>query len=243
MAHPFLHRLLDTFLPRYCVVCQARLQSNERALCITCLTQLPRPSLPSCEDNEVARRLWSEVPIARAAVLCYYLKQSETRRLFEAMKYQDRIDLCHNMGQVLASTLLPQGFFRDIEVILPIPLSRQRLRQRGYNQAAYIARGISRATGIPLDTHTLWRQTDNASQTTLARNERRENVKDIFALRQPSLLGRGNASLPAWEGKHLLLVDDIITTGATLSSAAATLQRAFPHATFSVAAIGLTHEE
>ena len=120
------------------------------------------------------------------------------------------------MGRMMAEELKATSFFDGIDLIVPIPLSRKKERQRGYNQSEWIAWGISEATGIPTDTTSVVRTKSNPSQTTLDHRQRRENVRDIFAVRHPGSL----------EGRHILLVDDVITTGATMLSCAETIARA-----------------
>lgn len=227
---PMLRQLLDLLLPRHCGICEERLNGNEDKICISCLTTLIHPTLLDNVDNEVTRQLWGEVPIQAGVTLCYYLKDEDVKGLFHAMKYRGRVDTCVKMGQLLASHFLPTGFFQDIDCIIPIPLSRQRQRKRGYNQSEHIAMGISDLTGIPVDAATLIRIVDNESQTHLSGIDRRRNVENVFGVQAAS----------DFNGKHLLIIDDIITTGSTLGSAIATLHRAFPQATFSVASIAMT---
>ena len=120
------------------------------------------------------------------------------------------------MGRLMAEELKATSFFDGIDLIVPIPLSRKKKRQRGYNQSDWIAWGISEAIGIPTDTTSVVRTKSNPSQTTLDHRQRRENVRDIFAVRHPESL----------EGRHILLVDDVITTGATMLSCAEAIARA-----------------
>lgn len=199
-------------------------------MCTACVMDIPRLSFPSLTDNEMVRRFWNVAPVHAAATLMAYRSGTDTHSILEAMKYQGRPDVCQLMGRMLATELSGTDFFKGIDLIIPIPLSRKRKRHRGYNQAEQIAMGISQVTGIPIDTATLRRTKDNVTQTTLSAIQRAQNVQDIFSVQDTSPIN----------GKHILIIDDIVTTGATISSAIATLVEATSQLTISVACIGLT---
>ena len=157
-------------------------------------------------DNAVSQLFWGLLPVERAAALFFYEPHSETARLLYQLKYNQRPDIGEDMGRVMAQEMQFARYFDDIDVLLPVPLSRKRYRQRGYNQSEMLARGISDITGLPIDTCSVSREHFRKSQTSLTRLERRGNVEDIFRLRHPERL----------EGRHVLLIDDVCTTGATL---------------------------
>lgn len=146
------------------------------------------------------------------------------------MKYKGRPDVCVAMGTLLAESVGSVDFFADIDAIVPVPLSRKRLRQRGYNQAEQIAKGIGKATGIRVFPDVLRRKVDNATQTRLNSDMRMVNVHDIFEVVRTNGI----------KARHILLVDDVVTTGATLLSMARTLAASFPGVRFSVACVGQT---
>lgn len=228
----FLEPILSLFLPRRCVICGGRLSVAHRCICTGCLSTFAHPTILDPEDNEAVRRLWGELPVKSGVALSYYHRDSQEKKLFEAMKYRGRIDVCQSMGKLLATTFSELSFFSTIDAIVPIPLSRQRKQWRGYNQSEHIARGISQVTGKPIFTNILVRHIDNETQTHKSATERSENVKGVFSVTKPSRL----------DGQHILVVDDVITTGATLLSAITTLSQACPNSTFSIACIALTHE-
>lgn len=151
---------------------------------------------------------WKLTPVRQAVALIYYEPHSEVAQLVYEMKYRDRPDIGEDMGRLMANEMQLARFFDDIDVLLPVPLSRKRLRQRGYNQSERLAVGISDITGLPVVTKALRRKHFRRSQTQLSRHERQENVTDMFLLQKGALL----------EGKHVLLIDDICTTGATLQA-------------------------
>ena len=152
--------------------------------------------------------------VQKAAALFYYQPHSETAQLVYRLKYNNRPDIGEDMGRVMAKEMQLSDFFSDIDVLLPVPLSRKRLRQRGYNQSEQLAVGISDVTHLPIVTKALRRKDFHQSQTTLNRWQRQENVADTFQLKDDRQL----------QGKHVLLVDDICTTGATLIACAHALQ-------------------
>ena len=208
-------RFLDFISPRTCVVCDHRLAPTERSLCSVCLFHLPRTDFHLKPlDNPMAQLFWKLTNIQKAAALFYYQPHSETAQLVYRLKYNNRPDIGEDMGRVMAQEMLRSDFFNDIDVLLPVPLSRKRLRQRGYNQSEQLAIGISDITHLPLVTKALRRKDFHQSQTSLNRWQRQENVADTFHLVDDSQL----------QGKHILLIDDICTTGATLIACANALQ-------------------
>lgn len=223
-------RFLDFISPRQCVVCGGRLAPTERSLCSCCVLHLPRTAFQfSPKDNPMAQLFWHLAPIERAAALFYYEPHSEVAQLIYDMKYHDRPDIGEDMGRLIAGDMTAAGFFDGIDILLPVPLSRKRLHQRGYNQSEQLAAGISDVTHLPVVTKALRRKHFRQSQTQLNRRERQENVADIFVLRDSQRL----------QGQHVLLVDDICTTGATLLACADTLKHV-PGIRLSVVTLGFT---
>ena len=189
---------------------------GEEVLCVRCQPDLPRVRTVSFEENDIARIFWGLVPIEKGISFFHYTPHSPHSRILFELKYHNHPEVGKTMGRMMAEELKATSFFDGIDLIVPIPLSRKKERQRGYNQSDWIAWGISEATGIPTDTTSVVRTKSNPSQTTLDHRQRRENVRDIFAVRHPGNL----------EGRHILLVDDVITTGATMLSCAETIARA-----------------
>lgn len=223
-------RILDFISPRLCVVCGERLSPTERSLCSVCMLHLPRTTYQfSPDDNPMAQLFWHLTPIKRAAALLYYEPHSELARLIYDLKYHDRPDIGEDMGRLMANEMQLAHYFDDIDVLLPVPLSRKRLRQRGYNQSEMLAIGVSDITHLPIVTNALRRKHFVKSQTRLSRHERQENVEDMFELRDGSRL----------QGKHVLLIDDICTTGATLIACIDALKN-IPGIRLSVLTLGFT---
>ncbi len=205
----WITRILDFISPRLCVVCGHRLAPTERSLCSVCLFHLPRTDFHQKPlDNPMAQLFWGLAPIEKAAALFYYHPHSETAQLVYRLKYNNRPDIGEDMGRIMANELQVTDFFSDIDVLLPVPLASKRLRQRGYNQSEQLAVGISQLTGLPVIRHAVSRKAFTESQTRLTRQERRQNVDDMFVLRDDKPLRH----------RHVLIIDDVCTTGATITA-------------------------
>lgn len=203
----FVSRLFDLLAPRSCVVCGARLTTGEDTLCATCNLHLPRTGFAAdTEDNELCRVFWGRLPVERCGALFYYSAGSASSRLILSLKYMRRPDVGIALGRMMAREYQAAGFFNGIDAILPVPLATNRLRQRGYNQSQMIADGVHEITALPVIDRALRRETFLESQTQKNRWERADNVENIFRLTHPELL----------KGRHLLLIDDVVTSGATL---------------------------
>ena len=205
--------LIDLIFPRHCCVCGETLSRQEHDICLNCLYTLHK--IEPHHKKEIEQIFWGKIDIERAASFMYYRKGSPYNALMHKLKYKDAPEVGTRLAEMAAKELMDSGFFNGITRIVPLPLSKKKLRKRGYNQSEYIAMGLSDITGISVDTSLVKRDIANETQTHKNRDERWENVKDIFSV-------NGNVSL---ENEHILLVDDILTTGATICSCAATLQK------------------
>jgi ComF family protein len=207
MKTSFWTKLFDLFAPRRCAGCGRRLSAEESVFCAVCQLHVPLTHFShDVYDNPMARLFWGLLPTERAAALFYYEPNTEVAHLLHAIKYFDRPDLAEAMGCLVAERLTTVGFFEGIDGIVPVPLSADRCRQRGYNQCELIAQGVSRVTGLPIYNNVLVRTTFQGSQTHLNAFERRENVSHSFVLTDAADLS----------DRHLLLLDDVVTTGSTL---------------------------
>ena len=172
------------------------------------------PKIEKLHLEEIEKVFWGKVEIERATSYIYYHKNSPYNNVIHYLKYKNRPEPGERLAFIAAKEIAETGFFDGIDAIVPLPLSKKKLKERGYNQCDYIAAGISRATGIPVLKGAVVRTTANETQTHKNRDERWKNVEGIFALDRPQDI----------EGKHVLLLDDILTTGATLASCAKTIQ-------------------
>lgn len=203
-----LEGALDFLFPRTCAVCDRRLARTEHSVCAGCLSSLPRILYKGGEEHGLIERFfWAKVPIERATCAFRY-DSEEVRRIVHTFKYFGQPSVAVDMAEVIAEELMATDFFDGIDALVPLPLHRRRLYKRGYNQCDYLARGIHRVTHIPIVKNTLQRIVDNPSQTHLTMLEREQNVVGIFRVKNPQPL----------ENKHVLLIDDVMTTGSTLLS-------------------------
>lgn len=223
-------RVLDFVSPRLCAVCGSRLSVTEHALCSACCLRLPRTGF--ClrpYDNPVAQAFWGQADVERAASFFYFEPHSEVSRMIYSLKYKGRPDIGVALGRLAAGEFMAAGFFDGVDVIVPVPLARKRLRERDYNQSAEVAAGVSSLTGISVDERSVCRKAFKTSQTKLGRWERLGNVSGLFEVRRQERL----------LGKHVLLVDDVFTTGATVMACASAVA-AVPGTTVSIMTLGFT---
>lgn len=210
----WLLSLARLFVPRLCAVCGNVLQEGEEVLCQRCAIGLPRTGYHLVPDNRMEQALLGRMPLVRAAAYFYYQRGNDYIRLVHLLKYKGRKDYGFCLGKLVAAELLPSGFFEGVDVLLPVPLHPRKRRSRGYNQSECFARGLSAVTGIPVDVGSVTRDRYTETQTRKSPLERRDNVAGVFSLRRPD----------AFVGKHVLIVDDVFTTGATVTACADALE-------------------
>ncbi len=231
--------LFDLILPDTCMVCGRQLVPMEKVCCTACTIDMPFTHYKGCEGNPIERMFWGKIPIVHANAYLHYYPHTAYAQLIKELKYNNRPNIGIYLGRLIATDLLDTNFFKDIDYIIPVPLALIRQLSRGYNQSERIAKGVQQITKIPIDTKSVQRKRGNKKQTKTHKTERHENVKDIFSLtiaceanKQVNLSPLQNlipikkeiktTSHPL-ENKHILLVDDVITTGATLLSCAKAL--------------------
>lgn len=228
MKISFWARLLDLISPRLCVVCGSRLAVTEETLCSKCYLHLPRTDFGhDLYENVMAKLFWGQMAIEKATALFYYEPHAETAQILYEMKYKNHPEIGVVMGRMMAKELMRSGLFDGIDAIVPVPLARKRERQRGYNQSLELAKGVSEVTGLPIANKVVRRTKFVGSQTQRGRWERNENVEDVFELVDSDSIS----------GKHLLLIDDVVTTGATIIACAQEMRKA-SNVKFSVLALG-----
>lgn len=209
----WLGSFLSLFFPRYCIVCGRTLAKGEECLCTMCNINLPRTDYHLRKDNPVEKMFWGKIPLERATSFFFYRKGSDFRQILHQLKYGGQKGIGAIMGRYMAAELLASGFFDGVDIILPVPLHKKKQQIRGYNQSEWIARGIAAVTGISIDTESVVRQKNTETQTRKSSFERWENVEGIFELHHAQSL----------TGKHVLIVDDVLTTGATTVECASCL--------------------
>ena len=206
----WLASLARLFVPRRCVVCGACLDDGEEVLCLECDIAMPRTNYHLRADNPVEQRFWGRFPLERATSYFRYGKDGDYRRILFRMKYEGRKDCAEAMGRLMAADLARSGFFEGVDVLLPVPLHPDKQRLRGYNQSACIAQGVSAVTGIPVSVGNVRRRKFTETQTRKSAHQRWDNVDGVFEA----------VDAAAFVGQHVLLLDDVLTTGATLTACA-----------------------
>lgn len=205
--------LIELVFPRHCYICGKILSRPEQDLCLDCLYKLPR--IEEQHADEIEKSFWGKFDIESATSYIFYRKGSPYNRLLHKMKYEDRPEIGRRLAIMAADALSEKGFFNGIDAIIPLPLSKKKRRQRGYNQCDYIAEGLSQISRIPIIKDCIVRNKANESQTHKTRDERWKNAEGIFSLVRPEAI----------EGKHILLIDDILTTGATITNCAKAIKQ------------------
>ncbi len=218
IAIEFIERLLNLIAPKQCTICGKRLALGEEVMCSVCNYHLPRTNFSKQPyDNNMAKLFWGQMPIERAAAWFFYEPHSDVSRIIHSLKYFNHPEKGVLMGKMLAEEIKQDNFFESIMGIVPIPLTKKRKRSRGYNQSYEIARGIYEITRIPVFDNVVKRKSFKKSQTRMDRWQRMENVENVFEIQDKSVLA----------GKHILLVDDVVTTGATIISCAQAITKCF----------------
>ncbi|WP_289053228.1 ComF family protein [Carboxylicivirga marina] len=198
----------DLFFPPVCISCGTHLFKNEIEICQMCIRRLPRTHFEKRpHDNQISIMMWGRCRINQAYALFFYKKGERVQRLLHEVKYRGNIKLGEELGRQLAKTIVRNGD-NSYDEIIPIPLHPKKKIKRGFNQAEVIANGMAEIMKVPVNVSDVVRNTYTSSQTRKGRFERWQNVESIFSVKSPENLA----------GKHLLLIDDVVTTGSTLEA-------------------------
>jgi ComF family protein len=203
------------FYPRVCVLCHLALVKSERQLCGFCLRKLPKARMVNPVQNPVFDMFRGRIPIRNAGAFLIFRRGGITRRLLHEIKYKDNRDLAVWMGEIYAADLSVQGV-EPVDMIIPVPLHHRKQKQRGYNQSEAFAEGLGAKWQLPVNTEILIRKTFTQTQTRKSRWERWRNVEEVFMA----------TNSVALQGKKIMLVDDVVTTGATLEACVRVLMKA-----------------
>lgn len=221
--------MLDFIFPRVCHVCNCSISTPQKYICPACLMKLPRTNYHRIPGNAMEQRFMGIIPYERIAGHFFYKRDTEFAGLIHDFKYRKFPGLARYLGEIVGQELLPTGFFADIEIVMPIPIHWTKRAVRGYNQTDEIAKGISEASGIKI-ANNLRAARPHKTQTSLTLDQRVKNTADVFKIKNPEDI----------EGKSILLVDDVCTTGSTLISAAKTILQTAPRCKISILTLGVT---
>jgi ComF family protein len=198
----------ELFYPHLCMACDAHLIDQETVLCTKCLYELPRTNYHIDSENPINQLFWGRTNISNATAYYHFTKGSKFQKLIHKLKYQGHKEIGQFLGKQLAYDIIEDEKYSDIDYVIPVPLHPKKERKRGYNQSDHIAIGIAEVYQIEADTKSLIRKVQTETQTKKSRVERWKNVDSIFELKQKE----------KFINKHILIVDDVITTGSTIEA-------------------------
>ena len=210
MKFTWVDAFIGLFYPSVCAACGNSLYKWEHIVCTRCKAFLPKTGYELNEDNPLARMFYGKVRLKAVTACFFFSKEGKVQHLIHELKYKGNADAGVFLGQELGKSIREAPLFQDLNYLIPVPLHPKREKERGYNQSMMIAKGISEVTGIPVGDKYLVRSVNTATQTHKSKEERWKNVKDIFEVKHPEQL----------EDKYVLLIDDVLTTGATLEACA-----------------------
>ncbi len=210
-----LKALFNLIYPKICYACGEAISGGMSNVCISCRAELAFLSIREFENNPIQQLFWGRVNFEKATAFTKFEKNGKVQKLLYALKYKGIKEVGITLGELAALEIGTSNFFNDIDVIVPVPIHAKKKKKRGYNQSHYIAEGIQNITEIPVNLKSIKKELNTASQTRKGRFERFENVSNTFTLLNTSQL----------KGKHILLIDDVVTTGSTLEACANVLQK------------------
>jgi len=211
--------LLALFFPESCYACSGVLARGEKFICTNCNIKLPYTDFHehgATEQNPLQRRFWGKVPVRFAFSYLYFRSKGRVQRLLHQLKYKGAKELGEHLGKRYGSILQEHQYHENFDLIVPVPLHKYKLRKRGYNQSEYFALGLAAAMDVPVKANVLVRTINTTTQTHKDRYNRWQNVEQVFEVAKPDLI----------KDKHILIVDDVLTTGATLEACAVALLNA-----------------
>lgn len=206
MAKTIWNQFFELFFPQLCICCGNRLIDIEKSVCLNCLNKLPKTNYLTTRDNKLEVFFAGRFPFEHIAAFAYFVKGGSIQKIIHEIKYKNNPQLALYVGEICGKEILKSRFFEGVDCIVPIPLHPKRLRQRGYNQALMVAKGIANKTGFTVCEENLIRVINNPSQTKNTKLQRWKNTEGIFDIRNKDF----------FSGKHILLIDDVVTTGSTI---------------------------
>lgn len=203
----YLKDFVNLFFPDLCIVCNNHLLNQEELICTSCLFHLPKTNFHKQIDNPVSKLFWGRTKLEYATGLFFFNKGSKYQSMMHQFKYHGKKEIGFVLGRYFGSQI-KESVFNEIDVIIPVPLHKSKLRKRGYNQSEWLGMGMAKSLNKPLDILSLVRSVATETQTRKSRFDRWKNVEKIFQITDHKML----------EGKHVLIVDDVVTTGSTLEA-------------------------
>ena len=217
------------FFPKYCAGCDTQLLKNEKTLCLSCMHKLPVTDFTEEANNKVEQTFYGRIKLVFGTALLFYKDEGLTQHIIHQLKYNGNQEVGFFLGDLLGCELLNSKRFQNIDCIIPVPLHPKKLKKRGYNQLTTFGKRIANILNVAYIENVLIRKKRTDTQTKRGRLERWINVQDIFYLKEEQAL----------QNKHILLIDDVITTGATLEACALELLK-IPNVKISIATMAYT---
>ena len=205
-----LSDFISLIFPRVCAACGNSLYKNEEVICTNCNYHLPKTNFHLQQENQLSKKFWGRIKIENAAAYYHFKKDSGVQHILHNLKYNGQKEVGTAVGKLYGKELLESVLFKTIDLIIPVPLHPKKKKKRGYNQSDFFAEGLSKSMSVEWSADTLLRNVANESQTKKTRFNRWQNVESIFQLKDENKIA----------GKHILLVDDVVTTGSTLEASA-----------------------
>lgn len=229
MLKKIVQVISQLIFPEICFSCGKILVKGEELICLECTYHLPKTNYYQEIENPVHQIFWGRIEIKKATALYFFEKGGLLQKLIHQLKYEGKKEIGYALGKNMGIHLKKADFTSDIDLIIPIPIHDKRRHERGYNQSEWIGKGLCEISGIEIDTTSVIRIKETKTQTKKTRDERWENVQSIFKVTDPKKLNN----------KHILIIDDILTTGATIEACAAEI-KSQTQALISIATIGLS---
>lgn len=224
--------LRSLLFPSGCVVCGGDVERSMHGICTMCRYTIPLTQYWQHDDNPTKERFAGIIPLVHASSFFYFSAESQWRTLIHRFKYGGEWRLAETFGHWYGRELRASGRYADVDVVIPVPLHFLKTIKRGYNQSTYLAHSIARELGCKVDTRSVRRRRNNPPQSRKSMGERWTNVEELFSV----------VDAKALMGKHILLVDDVLTTGATLASLASAILAAAPDVRISIATLAVSRK-
>jgi ComF family protein len=211
----YFNDLLNFLFPELCVICSRTLVAQEQEICLHCINDLPLTYFHLDNENPISKIFWGRKDVVMATAMYHYGKGNKIQKYLHALKYQNHPYLGKKAGLVYGNVLKNNLEISQCDFIIAVPLHDLKLKVRGYNQSQVFAEGLSESLEIPILNNVLNRIKNTATQTKKTKEERAKNVKGVFEIKNSDAL----------KGKNIILVDDVVTTGATLEECCAELNK------------------
>lgn len=208
LKYNFLTDFINLLYPNLCLICGESLIKNEKQLCSKCLYQIPKTNYHLIKNNPIEKRFWGKVPVVQATSFFFFQKGSPFQKLLHQLKYHGNKELGEILGKYAAADLILTNYFSAVDMIVPVPLHPKKYNQRGYNQSEWIGKGLSAILQKPQIIDNLVRIKESTTQTKKSVYERYENTEGIFSVKDKN----------SFSNSHILLIDDVLTTGSTLEA-------------------------